>query len=370
MPSSVAALGITIWSAETAPNSRKSGPTWLRISEDDRASILGREGHASSKENVAKVAANQMMLNAHKGRKAVDDMSNINKLQKFIENPDRLNKRMENLAIFQQLGRTFLELSRRKKLTTAQRDWLTRQGALQLSDLQFKMSIQTLESSLQILFTQPMTLNRTNSDTIHREHCELTWCPVIPRCGGKALEEQIAVLRRFDKKFESVDEDIRAAVQTANVVQDQIGRYVGPVEKHGNRLDFLEAKQQGSGNFMLTCLQRMGEFTNELEARDSRTQATLTQQEFDKLMNDCVLNRNKPETARIVILAATTTCHRRWVNRFPFSGEGAPVDSDEYVLRNEEMDLGNSRKAGNATKKTFARRAHKKGAKKTVQTSR
>ncbi|KAJ4395426.1 centromere/microtubule-binding protein cbf5 [Neurospora sp. IMI 360204] len=32
----------------------------------------------------------------------------------------------------------------------------------------------------------------------------------------------------------------------------------------------LEAKQQGSGNFMLTCLQRMGEFTNELEARHHR----------------------------------------------------------------------------------------------------
>ncbi|KAK3345472.1 hypothetical protein B0H65DRAFT_442844 [Neurospora tetraspora] len=61
-----------------------------------------------------------------------------------------------------------------------------------------------------------------------------------------------------------------------NVVQDQIGRYVGPVEKHGNRLDCLEAKQQGSGNFMLTCLQRMGEFTNELEAVRGELATTAT----------------------------------------------------------------------------------------------
>ncbi|KAJ4402989.1 hypothetical protein N0V85_005205 [Neurospora sp. IMI 360204] len=89
-----------------------------------------------------------------------------------------------------------------------------------------------------------------------------------------AIRKQVNVLRRFEKKFESVDENISTAVQTANVVQDQIGRYVGPVEKHGHRLDFIEAKQQGSGNMMLTCLQRMGEFTNQLNAVRAELAAT------------------------------------------------------------------------------------------------
>lgn len=80
------------------------------------------------------------------------------------------------------------------------------------------------------------------------------------------IKKQANVLQRFERKLETFAEDTRAAVETANVVQDQIGRYVGPVEKHGNRLNFLEAKQEGGSNFMLACLQRMDEFTSELKA--------------------------------------------------------------------------------------------------------
>ncbi|KAK3496295.1 hypothetical protein B0T13DRAFT_400445 [Neurospora crassa] len=92
------------------------------------------------------------------------------------------------------------------------------------------------------------------------------------------IKEQANVLHRFEKTLETLAEDTRAAVETANVVQDQIGRYVGPVEKHGNRLNFIEAKQEGSGNSMLACLQRMGEFTSQLKV--VRAELAATRQEL------------------------------------------------------------------------------------------
>lgn len=62
-----------------------------------------------------------------------------------------------------------------------------------------------------------------------------------------------------------------------------------------------------------------------MSASDPRTQATLTEIEFNEKMEEFARNRDTdPAIARTVFLGATATCHRRWVEKDVWVGKDDP----------------------------------------------